>query len=303
MTDKDSLVTTQTRGRRRLPGLAPLAWLALALYAVFMVYPILQNVFQSFTNRNPLEATGTYVGLANYAELFRDSGLLGSLAFTGVVVVAVTVVANVVGLAFAVLLNRPTRNFRIMRTLIFIPQVLSGVVTAFIWRSILTSDGLLNAVLLNLGIIKTPISWIGTPQLATLSICIVVSWVTIAFATVVYTASLQSVPAELYEAARMDGAGAIRRFRNVTFPMIAPGMTISVVLCLITTFKLYDIIAVLTGGGPANSTQSTAFYLISEAFTENRFGYSSAIAIFLLIVTAIVAYGLTALLRRREAQL
>jgi ABC-type sugar transport system permease subunit len=220
-----------------------------------------------------------------------------------VAVSLVTVVANMVGLAFAVLLNRPTRNFRIMRTLIFIPQVLSGVVTAFIWRSILTSDGLLNAVLLNLGIIKTPISWIGTPQLATLSICIVVTWVTIAFATVVYTASLQSVPAELYEAARMDGAGAIRRFRNVTFPMIAPGMTISVVLCLITTFKLYDIIAVLTGGGPANSTQSTAFYLISEAFTENRFGYSSAIAIFLLIVTAVVAYGLTALLRRREAQL
>ena len=296
-------MTSPTRGRRRVLGLAPLAWIALALYAVFMVYPILQNVFLSFTNRNPLEATSKYVGLANYAELFTDPGLLGSLAFTGIVVVAVTVVANVVGLAFALLLNRPTRAFRIMRTLIFIPQVLSGVVTAFIWRSILTSDGLLNAVLLNLGIIKTPISWIGTPQLATLSICIVVSWVTIAFATVVYTASLQSVPVELYEAARMDGAGAVRRFRSVTFPMIAPGMTISVVLCLITTFKLYDIIAVLTGGGPANSTQSTAFYLINEAFTENRFGYSSAIAIFLLIVTAIVAYGLTALLRRREAQL
>lgn len=289
--------------RSRTLNLVPIAWVALGLYAVFMLYPILQNVFTSFTNRNPLESSFSFVGFANYAELFSDPDLMTSLLFTLIVVVVVTVVANVVGLALALLLNRPTRNYRIMRTLVFIPQVLSGVVVAFIWRSILTDDGLLNTVLINLGLSKTPISWIGTPQLATLSICAVVSWVTTAFATVVYTASLQSVPAELYEAARMDGAGALRRFRSVTFPMIAPGMTISVVLCLITTFKLYDIIAVLTGGGPADSTQSTAFYLIQEAFTEDRFGYSSAIAIFLLVVTAVVAYGLTALLRRREAQL
>ena len=296
-------MTARIHGRRRVFGLVPIAWIAIALYATFLIYPIIQNILTSLTDRNPLQAKSSFIGLANYGELFTDQALLGSLAFTGIVVVAVTVVANVVGLLFALLLNKPTRNFRIMRTLIFIPQVLSGVVTAFIWRSILTQDGLLNTTLQNLGIIKAPISWIGTPFLATLSVCTVVSWITIAFATVVYTASLQSVPAELYEAARMDGASAVRRFWNVTFPMIAPGMTISVVLCLITTFKLYDVIAVLTGGGPANSTQSTAFYLINEAFTENRFGYSSAIAIFLLIVTAIVAYGLTALLRRREAEL
>jgi ABC-type sugar transport system permease subunit len=190
-----------------------------------------------------------------------------------------------------------------MRTLVFIPQVLSGVIVAFIWRSILTQNGLLNQTLLNLGIVDAPISWIGTPTLATLSICAVVSWMTIAFSTVVYTASLQSVPPELYEAARMDGANVVGRFRHVTVPMIAPGMTISVVLCLITTFKLYDIIAVLTGGGPAESTRSTAFYLITVAFTNNRFGYSSAIAIFLLALTALTAYAITALLRRREARL
>jgi ABC-type sugar transport system permease subunit len=297
-------VAVRTRiQRRRFSGLLPIAWIAIALYATFLLYPILQNVITSFTNSSPLSATSSFVGFANYAELFTDPALQSSLIFTLIVVVVVTVVANAVGLLFALLLNRPTTGFRVMRTLIFIPQVLSGVIVAFIWRSILTQDGLLNSALMNLGIIKAPISWIGTPQLATLSIIAVVSWVTIAFATVVYTASLQSVPAELYEAARVDGANAYQRFRNVTFPMIAPGMTISVVLCLITTFKLYDIIAVLTGGGPANSTQSTAFYLIEQAFTEDRFGYSSAIAIFLLVLTAIVAYGLTALLRRREAQI
>jgi len=132
-------------------------------------------------------------------------------------------------------------------------------------------------------------------------VCVVVSWATIAFATVIYVASLQSVPSELYEAARIDGANARSRFRYVTLPMIAPGTTISIVLCLITTFKLYDIIAVLTGGGPANSTQTTAYYLITVAFTSNRFGYASAIAIFLLVLTVVVAYSVTGLLRRREA--
>jgi ABC-type sugar transport system permease subunit len=288
---------------RRSLGLAPIALLAIALYAAFLLYPLIQSVFTSLTDRNPLKAESTFVGFANYLELFTDQRLLASLRFTVVVVIAVTLVSNVFGLLFALLLDKSTANFRIMRTLVFIPQVLSGVIVAFIWRSILTQNGLLNTALENVGLIDAPISWIGTPELATLSICAVVSWMTIAFSTVVYTASLQSVPAELYEAARMDGANVLGRFRHVTFPMIAPGTTISVVLCLITTFKLYDIIAVLTGGGPADTTRSTAFYLIAVAFTNNRFGYSSAIATLLFVLTAVTAYGLTALLRRREARL
>jgi len=288
---------------RRSLGLAPIALVALALYAAFLLYPLIQSLFTSLTDRNPLKAESTFVGLANYLELFTDQRLLASLRFTIVVVVVVTLVSNAIGLLFAMLLNKPTAGFRVMRTLVFIPQVLSGVIVAFIWRSILTQNGLLNTALQNIGLIDAPISWIGTPELATLSICAVVSWMTIAFSTVVYTASLQSVPPELYEAARMDGANVLSRFRNVTFPMIAPGMTISVVLCLITTFKLYDIIAVLTGGGPADSTRSTAFYLVATAFTNNRFGYASAIAILLFVLTAVTAYGLTALLRRREARL
>ncbi|HXI80355.1 MAG TPA: sugar ABC transporter permease [Verrucomicrobiae bacterium] len=291
------------RSWARPSGLAPVAWLAIGLYVAFLLYPIASSLLTSFTDRNPLRAESTFVGLDNYRQLFADPRLLTSLRFTIVVVVVVTIVSNVVGLGFAMLLNRPSVGYRLMRTLIFIPQVLSGVIVAFIWRSILTQNGLLNTFLGNVGLADQPISWIGTPDLALLSVCVVVSWATIAFATVVYVAALQSVPGELYEAARIDGAGALGRFRFVTLPMIAPGMTISIVLCLITTFKLYDVIAVLTGGGPANSTQTTAFYLITVAFTTNRFGYASAIAIFLLVATTVIAYSLTGLLRRREADL
>ncbi|MFB7271068.1 carbohydrate ABC transporter permease [Streptomyces sp. NPDC056244] len=294
---------TRTLRAGRSLGLAPAAWIAIVLYGMFLLYPLLQSLFLSLTDKNPLQAGSSFVGLANYRELLSDDRLLSSLLFTMTVVVAVTVVANAVGLLLAIVLNRSSANYRVMRTLIFIPQVLSGVIVGFIWRSILTQNGLLNSALARLGLIDEPVSWLGDSQLAVFSVCAVVSWITIAFATVVYTASLQSVPQELYEAARVDGAGVLGRFRHVTLPMIAPGTTISVVLCLITTLKLYDVIAVLTGGGPAESTQSTAFYLISVAFTDNRFGYASSIAMFLLALTAVVSYGVTALLRRRETNL
>ena len=296
-------MSSSRRSWARPSGLAPVAGLAIGLYVAFLLYPIASSLVTSFTDRNPLRADSTFIGLDNYRQLFTDARLLASLRFTIVVVIAVTIVSNVVGLGFALLLNRPSLGYRLMRTLIFIPQVLSGVIVAFIWRSILTQNGLLNTSLRSIGLADQPISWIGTPDLALLSVCVVVSWATIAFATVVYVAALQSVPGELYEAARIDGANALGRFRFVTLPMIAPGMTISIVLCLITTFKLYDVIAVLTGGGPANTTQTTAFYLITVAFTTNRFGYASAIAILLLVATTVIAYSLTGLLRRREADL
>jgi ABC-type sugar transport system permease subunit len=290
-------------GWARPHGLAPVAWLAIGLYIAFLLYPIASSLLTSFTDRNPLRADSTFIGLDNYRQLLADPRLLASLRFTIVVVVVVTIVSNVLGLGFAMLLNRPSVGYRFMRTLVFIPQVLSGVIVAFIWRSILTQNGLLNSFLGSIGLADQPISWIGTPNLALLSVCVVVSWATIAFATVVYVAALQTVPGELYEAARIDGATALGRFRFVTLPMIAPGMTISIVLCLITTFKLYDVIAVLTGGGPANTTQTTAYYLITVAFTTNRFGYASAIAMLLLVATTVIAYSLTGLLRRREADL
>jgi ABC-type sugar transport system permease subunit len=289
--------------RRRGIGIGPIAVIAILLYLLVLVYPLLAGAFLSFTNASPLGGTFQFIGIKNYVQLFGDTQLGTSLLFTGITALAVTVIANLVGLLFALLLNKPTRNFRLMRTLIFIPQVLSGIVVGFIWRSIFTSDGLLNSVLINLHIIKAPVSWIGNPTLATACIMLVVIWTTTAFSTVVFSASLTTVPLELYEAARMDGANAFRRFTNVTWPMIAPGLTICVTLSLITSFKLYDVIAALTGGGPFGSTESAAYYVIQEAFTNNFFGYSSAIAVVLLLLTAAVAFAASALLRRRESQI
>jgi ABC-type sugar transport system permease subunit len=298
-------VTLLTRPARRARdfGLACFALVALGLYLVFFLLPLVMSVRSSLTNKNPLRLQDKYVGLANYREMLHDQQLHRSLIFTVVLAVAVTVVANLLGLAFAVLLNRTSLSYRIMRTIAFLPQVISGVIVGFIWQTILTENGLLNALLEQLGLISSPIGWLGSPFMASLSIGIVVSWVLSGFTTVVYLAALQGVPPELYDAANVDGAGALSRFRHVTVPMIAPGTTISVTISLITVLKLYDIVTVLTGGGPANSTQSTAMYVVQEAFTANRFGYSSAVAVLLLVVSAAIALSVTGLLRRREVSL
>ncbi|MER5530416.1 sugar ABC transporter permease [Streptomyces sp. NPDC002677] len=294
---------TRVRPRRGDPALSAIALVALGLYVLFIVVPVIMSAWKSLTNENPLLARADFVGLSNYREMAHDSALADSLGFTLLLAGAVTIVANAAGIGFAMLLNSTSLSFRMMRTVAFLPQVLSGVIVGFVWRYILARDGILDNVLVSLGIIDKPITWLGSPHLAVVSVGIVAAWVLTGFTTVVHLAALQSIPVELYQAAMVDGAGRRQRFRRITFPMLAPGTTISVTISLITMLKLYDIIAVLTSGGPANSTQSTALYIIQLAFTDDRYGYASAVAMLLLVVSIVIALSVTALLRRREVDL
>jgi ABC-type sugar transport system permease subunit len=296
-------VTTRARPRRGDTALGSIAFAALGLYVLFIVVPVIMSAWKSLTNENPLLARADFVGLSNYTEMAHDSALAESLGFTLLLAGTVTIAANAAGIAFAMLLNKTSLSFRMMRTVAFLPQVLSGVIVGYVWRYILARDGILDNVLLSLGVIDKPITWLGSPHLAVLSVGLVAAWVLTGFTTVVHLAALQSIPGELYQAAMVDGAGQWQRFRRITFPMLAPGTTISVTISLITMLKLYDIIAVLTSGGPANSTQSTALYIIQLAFTDDRYGYASAVAMLLLVVSTAIALSVTALLRRREVDL
>ncbi|GIG92165.1 carbohydrate ABC transporter permease [Plantactinospora endophytica] len=293
------------RRRRETPdrGLALLAALALGLYLVFLVLPLLLSLRSSFTNENPLRATNDFVGLRNYTEMVGDEQLRASLKVTLLLAFGVTIAANAIGVGFAILLNRTNLSYRVMRTVAFLPQVLSGVIVGFVWQTILTQNGVLNTALLKIGVLDEPYPWLGSPNAALFSIGVVVAWVLSGFTTVVYLAALQSIPLELHDMASLDGVRGTQRFRMVTWPMIAPGTTISVTISLITVLKLYDIIAVLTAGGPANSTQSTALYIVKLAFTSDRVGYASAVAMLLLALSALVALTVTGALRRREVSL
>ncbi|MEU4155279.1 sugar ABC transporter permease [Actinoplanes sp. NPDC026670] len=291
---------TTLRGDR---GLGLLAALAIGLYLVFLVLPLLMSLRSSLTNENPLRGTADFIGLDNYRETAGDERLRASVSFTLMLAAGVTVAANALGVGFALLLNRTSLSYRVMRTLAFLPQVLSGVIVAFVWQTILTQNGLLNTVLLKVGVLDEPYPWLGSPAAALISIGVVVTWVLSGFTTVVYLAALQNIPLELHDMASIDGVRGTQRFRKVIWPMIASGTTISVTISLITVLKLYDIIAVLTGGGPAESTQSTALYIVKLAFTSDRVGYASAVAMILLALSAVIALSVTGLLRRREVTL
>ena len=296
-------MTTRVRVRRGDPALGVVAVLALGLYVLFIVVPLAMSAWKSLTDENPLLAQADFIGLDNYRDMAHDDALTSSLGFTLGLAAAVTLVANAAGIGFALLLNRTSLSFRVMRTVAFLPQVLSGVIVGFVWRYVLAQDGILNELLVHTGIIGRPVTWLGSPALAMFSVGLVAAWVLTGFTTVVHVAALQSIPVELYQAAKVDGAGPGQRFRRITLPMLAPGTTISVTISLITMLKLYDIIVALTSGGPANSTQSTALYIIKLAFTDDRFGYASAVAMLLLVVSAVVALSVTGLLRRREVDL
>jgi ABC-type sugar transport system permease subunit len=284
-------------------GLSAVAGLGLVLYLVFLIVPVLLSLVTSFTNQNILFPNSSFVGLANYRQMLHDTTLISSIEFTLALAAAVTILANVAGLCFAILLNRTSLTYRALRTLAFLPQVISGIIVGFVWSWILSPTGLVNHILTGAGLISQPVNWLGTPHLAMLSAGIVVSWVLSGFTTVVYLAALQNIPRELYEASAIDGATSRQQFRMITLRMVAPATTISVVICLITVLKLYDILTALTGGGPAFSTQSTAMYIISAGFSNDAYGYASAIAIALLALTAIIALSVTTLLRRREVDL
>jgi ABC-type sugar transport system permease subunit len=284
-------------------GLSAVAALALALYLAFLIVPVLLSLKTSFTNQNILFPGSRFVGLANYRQMLHDTALRASIEFTLELAVSVTVAANVVGLCFALLLNRTSLSYRVLRTLAFLPQVISGIIAGFVWSWMLSPDGLVNHLLAGIGVASQPVNWLGTPQLAQLSAGIVVSWVLSGFTTVVYLAALQNIPRELYDASSIDGASRLQQFRTITLPMVAPATTISVVISLITVLKLYDIITALTGGGPAFATQSVAMYIISVGFSNDAYGYASAIAMVLLALTAILALSVTTVLRRREVDL
>ena len=290
-------------GGRRITTLEVAASGGMLLFTTFVLIPLAISFYVGFTDQNPLLNDANFVGLDNYREQSGDEALHRALKNTAKLTIAVTVGANLGGLALAVLLDGMSRYYRVLRTLVFVPQVLSAVVVSFIFVTILSNGGILNSVLESIGLESRSEPWLGKPNLALWSIATVVTWQMIGFTTVVYLAALQSVPDDLLEAARIDGAGSWKRFSKISFPLMGQGVTIAVTIVLITTLRLYDHVAVLTGGGPGFRTETAVFYLLRMGFTNNRTGYASSIAFVLLVIIGSVSAILVGLMRRREVQL
>ncbi|MFE2557871.1 carbohydrate ABC transporter permease [Streptomyces sp. NPDC059352] len=272
----------------------------LLVYACFVLAPIALSVGYSFTNANQFAPTTEFVGLNNYTRLLTDDAFLTALKVTTVLTLIVVVVPNVLGLVVALLLDRSGWLYQALRSVFFVPVVLSSVVVSVVWQALLTDDGLVNSLLRSLGA-DSPPGWLSDPDLALYSVGFIISWQLLGFCAVVYLAGLQGVPQELHEAASIDGAGPWLRFRKVTWPMLAPALTINTVMLLITGFKAYDHIQVLTSGGPGTGTTATlAYSVVHTGFTANRTGEASAMALIMLVIVAVISSVVLRFLQRRE---
>ncbi|MFC1960605.1 carbohydrate ABC transporter permease [Chloroflexota bacterium] len=279
-----------------------IVWGGIALYALMSIIPLFLAFYYSLTNLNVMYPASDFVAFENYGKLFNDFAFKRSLSITFKLSVAITFFVNFFGLLVAMMLNYNDRYHSILRTFFFIPQVLSPVIVSFIWKIILTDRGLLNAMLEQIRLIEKPIHWLGLPNLAAFSLGLVVTWQLIGFSAVIYLASLQGIPNDLKEAAQIDGANRWQQFRNITWPLLAPGVTINMVLLMIISFKLFDQVAVLTGGGPGGSTETLSYYIVRMAFTNNRIGYASAMAVVLFIIIATISIVVVGFLKKREIE-
>ncbi|TCC02476.1 carbohydrate ABC transporter permease [Kribbella soli] len=273
------------------------------LYAVFVLWPLLLALWSSFTDEDAYRLTTSFVGFDNYGRLFTDPAYLQTLRNTVILALICIVVPNALGLGIAVLLDRAGWAFNVMRAVFFIPVILSSVVVAVIWQQMLKDDGLINASLRAFGVADPP-GWLSDPSLALYSVGWITAWQAVGTCVVLYLAGLQSIPKELLEAASIDGAGPVRRFRAVTWPLLAPSVTIMTVLSMIGGFKIYDQVKVMTNGGPGVGTTSTlAFDVVRTGIDAGAVGYGAAKAAAMFFMIAAISLLAIRVMRRREVDL
>ena len=286
------------RKRRRGPTRAlgdprNIGWLyvlpGLAFYVLFTLAPLLHTVYYSLFDWDGLTPK-TWVGLANYGEALRDSVLRDSFVHSAILIVYYAVFPVIIGLGLTAALTRSAiRGFRFFRTVLFLPQLIAGVVIAQAWTWIYASEGPLNRFLEVIGLGSLARPWLGDFTWALPSIGAIGSWVTFGLCMVLFIAGVQKIPTSLYDAARVDGAGPVREFFAVTLPGLRAEILVAFVLTTINALRSFDIVYNTTAGGPGGSTLVPSMYMYQNAFLYNRVGYAAAISTVLAIAIFLLA--------------
>lgn len=279
----------ERRGELGFVGLLVLP--GLALFVAIVAYPLVASIVAAFFHQSLVAPGRSFAGLANFRAVL-DTSFWPDLRRTVVFTVGATAVPFVLGLVLALALNVPLRGRAVLRGLFLIPWVVPSVVVSFLWLWIFNANyGVLNGALLRLHLIDGSVAWLGQPGTAMAAVIVAKSWASFPWMAVMLLAGMQTVPGELYEAAAMDGAGAVRRFVAITVPHVRPIAGIVVLLEFIWNFQHFDTIYVLTNGGPAKATTTLAVDLYQTAFTGFDVGRAGAIGalwmVILLVLTAV----------------
>lgn len=270
---------------------------AVLLYTVLTVVPVGVAVYLSLTDWNGFSSAG-FIGLDNYRHLFDDPNSTDSWYVTALIAVLGTVFEVGLGLVYALVLKGRSRANSFFRAVAYFPHVISALVLGYLWAAILGTNGAVNTTLAKFGV--GPVGFLFDENMALYSLIAVIVWAGFGFNVVLFVAALQTVPAELLEAAAIDGANRRQTNLRIVIPMIAPVVTIATVLNLVGLVRAYDIVVSLTGGGPAGSTQTFSYLILARSFQGTKVGYATAQAVFLMVVSAVLALAVTALRNRQD---
>ena len=296
-----------TRHRRAtwvayLPYLLP----GLIAFGVVIGYPLATNVYYSLFRWKGGLAKMNWYGLGNYTDLLADDAFWVSFRNSLAMVVAMVVVPTLIGLVLAAVLfdylgrRFGTRVAAVLRATYYLPQILPVAVAGVVWNWILNAQtGAINVILSSLGVVNPP-DWLGNPALAMPSVMLVLSWVQIGYPVVIFMAALQRVDPELYEAAELDGADWINRFRAITLPQIKPETFVVTLTCTVAALKVFAPVYVLTRGGPEGSTLVPSYYSFLNFFDKSKVGYGAAVSTVLTVVIIVVAVVILSFQARSE---
>ncbi|MDD9744052.1 MAG: sugar ABC transporter permease [Marinovum algicola] len=270
-------------------------WPALVLFALLTILPLIKLLALSFHDVEWInrEAVWDWVGLANYARLPQDNLLRAGALNTLIFAVVAVALQMLIGFILALLTTRVVRGRVFYRTVFILPILVPGIIIGAIWKLMYSYDfGVLNSLLLWLGL--APQDWLGNPDLALLSVIVVDVWHWTPFCFLLLLAGLESLPDDIFEAAKIDGASRWQQLRHITLPLMLPTIAVTFVFRMILAFKVFDEIYLLTGGGPGTSTEVISFTIYRRFFTEDQTGYGAAMSI---AVIAVIAAGIIAATR------
>ena len=272
---------------------------ALIIYFIFFILPSLSGMFYAFTDWNSRSIhTYQFVGIENFKKIFSDPKLKLALWNTFFFAVVTVVLKNVVGLALALLAsNNSMLSGGYMRGIFYLPNFLNMVIIGVMFTAILYPTGPLNALLSVFGI--QGMDWLNNRKVAMGSVCLVEVWRTAGFHMIIYLAALKSIPADYFEAAKVDGAGYFQRLRHIILPLITQGITINLIFAIINGLKVFDQVYILTNGGPGNATQVVST-MIYKMFGNGLWGVGTAYNLVLTVLILLICIGVIVLLKRKE---
>jgi ABC-type sugar transport system permease subunit len=275
--------------RNRLKWVILFSIVPLTIYIIIVIIPLLTSFFYSFTDWNGFRQDYNWVGLSNFSKVFQDKLFLNAIKNSAIWMAAAIILPVVAGLFLALLLHEGIWGANFYKSLFYLPICLALAVIGQVWIWIYQPNwGLINTVLRSINLDSLTLAWLAKPETALIAVIFAWSWQQVGLAMVIFLAGLTSIPSELLEAAEIDGASYTKSLRHIVIPLLSPATVVVVALSIINSLKSFDVVYMMTQGGPFHTTDTLAMFMYNESFKKYYMGYGSAIAVVLFLIAMVI---------------